>query len=62
MPIIERFSGPIFEHPPPYGPIFVSGDYHLFLHLKKIWSTSLRNDQETKDWLKGLAVTFLNEG
>jgi len=33
-----------------------------FLHLKKIWPTSLRNDQETKDWLKGLAVTFLNEG
>jgi len=62
MPITEQFNWAIFEHPPPYSPIFASGDYHLFLHLNKIWPTSLRNDQETKDWLKGLEVTFLNEG
>jgi hypothetical protein len=37
-----------------------------FLTSRNFWLPSLRIDQETKDvvqvWLRGLAVTFLNEG
>jgi hypothetical protein len=30
--------------------------------LQEIFGQRLRNDQETKNWLKGLAVTFLDKG
>lgn len=56
----------IFEHVA-YSPDLVPSDYHVFFHLKKfLVGQSARHDQETtdivEDWLKGLAVTFFDEG
>jgi hypothetical protein len=50
-----------------YSTDLAPSDYHLFLHIKKFQSGQrLSCDQDTKqvmrDWLKGLAANFFEEG
>jgi len=42
MRIIEQFSWAIFEHLPPYSPIFKSDNYRLFLHLTRKFGQPVR--------------------
>ena len=55
----------IFKHAP-YSPNLAPSDYHVFLQLKKFLAgQSVGNDKEIRDmldFLKGLAVTFFDEG
>lgn len=55
----------IFKHAP-CSPNLTPSDYHVFLQLKKfLASQNVGNDKAIRDmldFLKGLAVTFFNEG
>ena len=64
--LLEGFKREIFEHSM-YSTDLAPSDYHLFLHIKIFLAGQrLRCDQNTKhvlrDWLKGLAAKFFEEG
>ena len=68
--LLQEFGWEVFNHHPPYSPIFAHSIFHLFLRLKKFLSGERRrsqNDREaeksvTLQWSQSQAADFYDTG